>query len=365
MAEPGAGPGGTAAAPPSGVMARGGFYNDHAAPQGDAAGFGLAAWRAAAAAVPIDRTPFVIADYGAAQGRNSLRPMREAVAAVRERAGEALPIAVVHTDIPGNDFTALFALLDAGPPSYLADAANVFAYAAGRTFYRRLFPPGLVSLGWSAIAAHWLSAAPAAVPDHIWPPRAPEAVRAAFARRSAEDWATFLGHRAAELRPGGRLVVLAGAADAGGDGGADGLMDLADLALRDLVAEGVLAAAERGRMVVPTWNRRPEDFIAPFAAGAAGGLVLESHALHVLADAFWPAYEATGDADAYAATATDFFTAAFAPSLLAALDPGRGAAARAEIGAALGRALRERVRREPARASCRWRVFAMAIAKPA
>jgi hypothetical protein len=63
-------------------MAGGGFYNEHSAPQHDAGSFGLAAWRAAAASVPLPSagTPFLIADCGAAQGRNSLAPMRAAIA---------------------------------------------------------------------------------------------------------------------------------------------------------------------------------------------------------------------------------------------------------------------------------------------
>ena len=157
----------------SGVMARGGFYNAHSQPQHSAAEFGLVLLEQAAAEVPLPAAglPLVIADYGAAQGRNSLGPMRAAIAAIRARAGGTLPISVVRTDIPGNDFSALFTLLATSPQSYLAGAPDVCAYAAGRSFYQRLFAPAQVGLGWSAIAVHWLSAAPATVPGHIWAPR--------------------------------------------------------------------------------------------------------------------------------------------------------------------------------------------------
>ena len=173
----------------AGVMARGGFYNAHSQPQHSAAEFGLALFEQAAASVPLPAAgePLVIADYGAAQGRNSLGPMRAAIAAIRARAGGTLPISVVHTDIPGNDFSALFTLLATSPQSYLAGAPDVCAYAAGRSFYQRLFAPAQVGLGWSAIAVHWLSAAPAKVPGHIWAPRGNPEVQAAFARQSAED----------------------------------------------------------------------------------------------------------------------------------------------------------------------------------
>src|SRR5205823_6563570 len=122
----------------SGVMERGGFYNRHSLPQHDAAAFGMDDLAAAAASVPLAAPGrvFVIADYGAAQGRNSLAPMRSTIEKLRSRAAAPMPIAVVHTDIPGNDFSALFELLDRSGESYLAGVENVFAYAAGRTFYR-------------------------------------------------------------------------------------------------------------------------------------------------------------------------------------------------------------------------------------
>ena len=105
----------------------------------------------------------VIADYGAAQGRNSLDPMRQAIGVIRRHIPDAVPISVVHTDIPADDFSALFTLVENSPDSYLRDAANVFPFAAGRTFYKQIFPAASVSLGWSAIAVHWLSAAPATI----------------------------------------------------------------------------------------------------------------------------------------------------------------------------------------------------------
>jgi hypothetical protein len=241
----------------------------------------------------------------------------------------------------------------------------VYAFAAGRSFYQ-LFPVAQLHLGWSAIALHWLSQPPATVPGHMWPPRGPAEVQAAFARRSAEDWAAFLGHRAVELRPGCQLVLLVGAADDAGDSGADGFMDLANAALRSLVDHRRVTQAEYGRMVIPTWNRRPADFLAPFAGSGAGagGLGLRDHRLDILPDAFWAAYQASGDVEAYAKAYTDFFAAAFGPSLLSALDPRRPAADRGAVSAAFAEVLHASIARDPARASCRWRVFTMVIAKP-
>jgi hypothetical protein len=350
-----------------GVMRRGGFYNRHSAPQHEAAAFAAERLAQAARAAPLPEpgASLVIADYGAAQGGNSLAPMRAAIAEIRTRMPEPAPISVVHTDIPGDDFTALFTLLETSPESYLSGAAGVFPFAAGRSFYRQIFPPGSVSLGWSAIAAHWLSAAPAVIEGHIWPPRAEPTTRAAFARQSAADWRDFLRHRSVELRPRGRLVVIAGASDEKGDIAALGLMDMANAALRAMVAEGALAADEYRRMAIPTYNRTPAEFAAPFAAAEnSGGLALEQGELRVLSDPIWAEYQRSGDREAFVAACGDFFDAAFSPSLFSALAEARTADQRQRLAADFGARLRALIAANPKAAVCDWRVFVMAIVKP-
>ena len=174
-----------------GVMRRGGFYNRHSLPQHEAASYAEPVLHQAAEATPAPASgrSVVIADYGAAQGRNSLDPMRQAIGIIRRRVPDTVPISVVHTDIPADDFSALFALVEISPDSYLRDAVNVFPFAAGRTFYKRIFPAALVSLGWSAIAVHWLSAAPALIEGHIWSPRAdPTTARRSLGNRRRIGW---------------------------------------------------------------------------------------------------------------------------------------------------------------------------------
>jgi hypothetical protein len=190
-----------------------------------------------------------------AGGHNSIEPIRTVIEGVRRRASDDLAVSVFHTDIPTNDFDPLFALLSS-PDSYLREVSNVFAYAEGKSFYERLFPVSRIHIGWNAIAVHWLSRVPAAIPDHIWSNRATGAVKEAFARQSEQDWQTFLDHRGHELRPGGRLVVLGGASDERGSSGAEGLLDMANAALQEMVDGGVLGSGEYERMVVPTYSRR-------------------------------------------------------------------------------------------------------------
>ena len=80
----------------------------------------------AARTVPLPRAPqpIAIADYGAANGYNSLLPIGAAIAIVRERTRPDHAILVAHTDVAENDFTALFRTLDEDPDSYLEEGCR-------------------------------------------------------------------------------------------------------------------------------------------------------------------------------------------------------------------------------------------------
>ena len=59
---------------------------------------------------------------------------------------------VVHTDVPDNDFTAMFRTLADDPDSYLKKDAATFASAVGRSFYEQILPseqraPGVEFMG--------------------------------------------------------------------------------------------------------------------------------------------------------------------------------------------------------------------------
>jgi hypothetical protein len=196
----------------TGQMMGHGVYGRHSLAQHSAGGFGLPALDRAARAsgqVVGDATPVVIADLGAAGGRNELEPMTVAIDVLRQ-AGVSGPITVVHTDIPTNDFSSLFETIEHDPATYLAQD-GVYTFAAGRSFYGRIFPPDSLTLAWSAIAVHWLSRIPTPIPHHVYSPFATGEVLEAYRRQAAADWHVFLRARAAELRSGGQMVVVGGA----------------------------------------------------------------------------------------------------------------------------------------------------------
>lgn len=341
-----------------------GAYSEHSLAQHSAGDHGLPALQRAVDAVAgtLAGVPVVvIGDFGAAGGRNELAPLGAGISGLRAR-GVTGSVAVVHTDIPANDFSTLFETVEHDPHTYLV-GPDVFAFAAGRSFYERIFPSSTVALGWSAIAVHWLSSVPAPIVGHVYCTFATGATRDAFARRSDADWHAFLDARAAELRPGGQLVVVGGAARDDGGSGADALMDALNDAIRHEVDAGALTTAEYDAMNVPTWNRTLAEFRAPFADGSVTGLTLEESALHAVPDPYLAAFRASGDAPAFGDAVSGFLRAFTEPSLFDGLD--RAPEARSALAERVYAAVRDRAASDPPALETVWHVAVLRISRPA
>ena len=81
-----------------------GFCNRYAAVQAGGGALALPLLEQAARLIgvgPGDR-PLIIADYGSSQGKNSLAPMRAAIAILRARTSPQRSILVYHIDLPAN-----------------------------------------------------------------------------------------------------------------------------------------------------------------------------------------------------------------------------------------------------------------------
>jgi hypothetical protein len=280
----------------------------------------------AASVVSLSNAPeaIVIADYGSSEGRNSLSPMTVAIGALRERVGPNRAISVVHTDLPGNDFSALFETLDNDPDSYLRDDPAVFASAVGRSYYQQILPSDSVTLGWTSWALHWLSQTPAPIPDHVLVAFSRDAsARAAYTKQATEDWRNFLLSRASELRAGGRFVVLTMALT---DDGAFAFPQMAEAlyaALMGLVDEG-FGTEEVQRMAIPICGRSRADLVAPFAkTGQLAGLSMEHLEMFTVEDPNWREFERDRDAHKFGARWAAFMRASVFPTLALSLDGGR------------------------------------------
>ena len=258
-----------------------------------------------AAVVPIPRSPrpIVIADYGASTGHNSLLPIGAAISVLRSRTRTEHSILVTHTDVPDNDFTALFRTLSDDPDTYLRRDEKSFASAVGRSFYNQILPSDSVNLGWSSWAIQWLSEVLRPVPDHVQVAySADAAVRTAYARQAARDWHEFVAFRGRELAPGGRLVVMTMAIGDDGEFGYRALLAAMLATLGELVATGLIAADEECGMSIPTVGRTASDFLAPFAPS---GTFEKSSIAHLevfdAEDRFYDQYRADRDEKAFGA----------------------------------------------------------------
>ncbi|OIN79486.1 SAM-dependent methyltransferase [Mycobacterium malmoense] len=276
--------------------------------------------------LPTPPQPIVVADYGAANGHNSLKPLAAAIAVLRRRTRHDHAILVAHTDVPDNDFTALFRTLADDPDSYLHSDTTSFASAIGRSFYGQILPSKTVNLGWSSWATQWLSRIPCEIHDHVHVAHSDDdAARAAYARQAAADWHDFVAFRGRELAPEGRLVILTLAVDGDGKSGFEALLDAIVAALTDRARDGLLSQDELRRMAVPIFGRGEKDLRSPFApSGRFEGLTIERLEMFTAEDRFWARFQNDEDAEAFGARWAAFARAALLPALAGALDGGAG-----------------------------------------
>jgi hypothetical protein len=286
----------------------------------------MAIFEEAASLVPLPRTPqpIVIADYGASTAHNSLLPICAAIDVLRKRTRPDQSVLVIHTDVPDNDFTAMFRTLAEDPDTYLAKDAATYASAIGRSFYEQVIPSGSVHLAWSAWAIQWLSKVPAPVPDHILVAYSNDAeARAAHARQAAHDWHEFIAFRGRELRRGGRLVVMTMALDEEGEFGFRPVFNCLLDALDELRRDGLVTEDELERMSIPVVARREEDFFAPFAPrGRFEQLEIDRLEVFNAEDRFWNQYRIDNDATAFGTAWASFVRASTFPTLAGALEGG-------------------------------------------
>jgi hypothetical protein len=276
------------------------------------------------AALSAALQPIIIADYGSSQGRNSLAPINAAIEALRQRIGSDRPISVIHTDLPQNDFSALFRTLNTDPNSYLIKQSTVFASAVGRSYFEQILPPASVTLGWSSWAIQWLSRVPAVIPDQVQVAFSRDpAARAAYSAQATEDWQNFLTARAVELIPGGKLAIVTMSVDEDGNFGYAPLVRAIYAALLELVDGGFLTSDEGRHMAIPTVARSRADFLAPFEKdGCFAGLCVEELETFYGEDGIWLDYERQRNVSQFAAQWAAFSRASVFPTLAGNLETG-------------------------------------------
>lgn len=238
--------------------------------------------RVMAAIDSIDCDPqscWSFSDMGCADGGTSLQLWRNVIDQIRKT--QATDIQIVYADQARNDFNALVQILHGLTQfeSYLPDAKNVTVLESGASFYTPILPARSLHLGFSATAMHWLSRKPCDISDHIHMVGATGEQYEQFSEQAKTDWETILLHRARELKPGGKLVLVNFCRDEGGHylGNTDGvnMFDQFNQIWKDFVSNGVITQSEYQSMTLPQYYNTVEEFTrplldkssAPYAAG--------------------------------------------------------------------------------------------------
>ncbi|XP_076451497.1 uncharacterized protein LOC143287405 [Babylonia areolata] len=165
---------------------------------------------------PKEDAVFTMADYGTADGYTTMPLVKEIIGLVRKKHGE-IPIQVVYEDQISSDFNSLFRWVHGlfpNPSCYLNEFKQVFVMASGTSFFKQILPDSSAHLIMSFMAAHYLSKPATKFQNSLQRyPDATEEERQLVEAQAAEDWETFLLHRARELKSGGMLVVALPADD--------------------------------------------------------------------------------------------------------------------------------------------------------
>ncbi|MGF7158730.1 hypothetical protein FHS85_000340 [Rhodoligotrophos appendicifer] len=250
--------------------------------------------------------PFTVADFGAADGGTSMDLMRRVVGRVHLQVPNK-PVSITYTDLPTNDFSALFGQLHDNENS-LGRLPNVFTFGSGTSFYRQVLPDSSLTLGFSATAMHWLSRRPGLIEDHTHAVGGSPAEKSIFRSQSLQDWETILLARAAELMPGGVLVLANFSENENGHylgwtGGAN-MHDSFARHWRGLFEAGALSREEYRAAAFQQYYKTMDEFAAPFrdpgSAVSRAGLVLTHLSSRVTACPYAADYARHGEARRFA-----------------------------------------------------------------
>lgn len=295
-----------------------GFYDRNSAPQMSAIEHVLPWLDEAVAGLPLAGGAvggaIGLADFGCSEGRNSIALMRRAVTALRARTDR--PVLTVHSDLATNDFANLSTgLRPEGKPVF--EEAEVYSAAVGGSMFDRLLPPGSLHLATTFNAIGFLSHRPLdRLPGYILP-NGPSRVsgngevtaaeRQVFADQARHDIAAFLEARAAELVPGGRLLLqVFGASDTART--CDGIYDALNDAVLEVLAAGRIDREAYETYYQPVYFRTLDELTAPVADEGLP-FIIDRQATYEAPVPFVEAFATNGDLAAYARDYTNFHRA--------------------------------------------------------
>ncbi len=117
-------------------------------------------------------------------------------------------------------------------------------------------------------------------------------------------------------------------------------------------------------MNMPAYHRTMEEFTEPLRSGSfTEELILKEAIREQFPDQLWPGYEQTGDANAFAASYTEFMRAFTEAPLFAGLDADRTPADRERLVNEYFKRMRSLIEANPERARWDWQVALLRVAK--
>lgn len=252
---------------------------------------------------------FTLCDMGTADAGTSLSMVTSAIDAVSARVPQA-PISIVYSDQPRNDFNALITNVHGLGPfdSWLDSRDNLFPLVSGTTFYKQILPANSVNIGFSATAMHWMSTKVCNISNHVQAVGAEGDELNAFRDQASRDWRQILLHRATELKPGGKLVLINFARDdqgryLGNTGGVN-MFDTFNRIWVSFLDQGRITREEYEGMTLPQYYNTVEEFSAPLLDENSevfqAGLRLEHIDTRLVVCPFAKSFEEHGEAARFA-----------------------------------------------------------------
>jgi hypothetical protein len=204
-------------------------------------------------------TPFVMADYGAADGVNSSRLFEKIIEEIRA-VNPSLRVRLLYIDIAIRDYFDQFWV-----NSIIKRMGRVEAEYIQRSFYEA-FPEitANLQLGFSSTSLHWLDTKNAdndffQHPSHIQANQLRGKERRKFVEKWGRDWRVFFRERSMELVKGGALF-LANLTNRGRDRwpASAGYNNLRDVCV-ELCREGRIKDKELKAIFVPDYFATPQE----------------------------------------------------------------------------------------------------------
>jgi hypothetical protein len=204
-------------------------------------------------------TPFVIADYGAADGVNSSGLFEKIIEHIRA-INRSLKIELLYIDIADRDYFDQF-----WKSSRLRQLDRVEAEYIQRSFYEA-FPEisRKLNIGFSSTSLHWLNTKNVDTdffqhPSHIQANQLSDEERRKYVEKWKQDWRVFFRECAVELVEGGAMF-LANLTNRGRDRwpASAGYNNLRDVC-HELCREGRIKEAEWNAIFVPDYFATPEE----------------------------------------------------------------------------------------------------------